>query len=104
MDILQKAGVAAGAVIITDELHHEPQIKARGLYHEMTRDIVGSQIYPGWPMIFSDLSPVMRPAPTLGQHNDYILTSVLGLSKEEVENLEKDQVIGNTPLGAGHAL
>src|SRR4030042_723444 len=65
MDILQKAGVAAGAVIATDQLHNEPQFKARELYHRMTRDIIGTQIYPRWPMGFSDISPPMRPAPTL---------------------------------------
>ncbi len=33
------------------------------------------------------------PAPLLGQHNEEILTQILGYSKEQVEELKKEGVI-----------
>ena len=39
------------------------------------------------------------PAPTLGQHNHYILTSVLGMTEEEVKQLTEDEIIGTIPKG-----
>jgi crotonobetainyl-CoA:carnitine CoA-transferase CaiB-like acyl-CoA transferase len=40
-----------------------------------------------------------RPAPLLGEHNDYILGELLGMSPEEIQSLADDQIIGTTPLG-----
>jgi crotonobetainyl-CoA:carnitine CoA-transferase CaiB-like acyl-CoA transferase len=40
----------------------------------------------------------MRPAPKLGEHNEYVLGKILKLSKEEIAELEKSQIIGNYPL------
>jgi crotonobetainyl-CoA:carnitine CoA-transferase CaiB-like acyl-CoA transferase len=99
MTLLQKAGVAAGAVVIADKLHQEPQLKDRGFYQEVTRDIIGTQIYPRWPIRFTETDIKMRAAPKLGEHNNYVLGTILGLSKPEIEQLEKDQIIGTLPLG-----
>jgi len=99
MTILQKAGVAAGAVTIADKLQHEPQLKDRGFYQEVTRDIIGTQIYPRWPIRLTETDIKMRPAPKLGEHNNYVLETILGLSKPEIEELEKNQIIGTTPIG-----
>ena len=38
-------------------------------------------------------------APTLGQHNERILSELLGLSDEAIRKLEADGVIGNRPVG-----
>jgi len=101
MTILQKAGVAAGAVIIPDKLQHEPHLKDRRFFQELTRDIIGTQLYPKWPIRFSETPITMRPAPKLGEHNNYVLETILGLSKSDVEELEKNKIIGSTPLGVG---
>ena len=101
MTILQKAGVAAGALTVADKLQHEPHLKDRGFFQELPRDIIGTQIYPGWPVRFTETSIKMRPAPKLGEHNDYVLGKILGLSKSEIEELEKNKIIGTTPLGTG---
>lgn len=104
MTILQNAGVAAGAVTIPDRLQHEPHLKDRRFFQELTRDIIGTQLYPRWPMVFSETPIGMRPAPKLGEHNHYVLGSILGLSKVEIEALEKQQVIGTTPLALGFGM
>jgi len=98
MAILQKAGIAAGAVNIPDSMHDEPHLKERGFFQEMTRDIIGTQLFNTWPVRFSRTAVTMRPAPKLGEHNDYVLGTVLGLSKAEIEELENSKIIGNSPL------
>jgi len=42
---------------------------------------------------------IRRPAPLLGEHNEYVLGDLLGMSREEIQELADDQIIGNTPLG-----
>jgi crotonobetainyl-CoA:carnitine CoA-transferase CaiB-like acyl-CoA transferase len=39
------------------------------------------------------------PAPTMGQHNEYVLGELLGLSQDEIKTLAEEQVIGTKPLG-----
>jgi len=101
MTILQKARVAAGAVASPETLNEEPHFKERGFFQELSRDIVGTQLYPTWPLRFSETPLEMRPAPKLGEHNEYVLGTILGLSKVEIEELEKGQIIGTKPIGLG---
>ena len=42
-----------------------------------------------------------RAAPTLGQDNEYVLGTILGLSEEEVQDLEEKMIIGTEPFQAG---
>ena len=101
MAILQKAGIAAGAVNPPDNMHEEPHLKERGYFHEMTRDVIGKQLFNTFPVKFSETQMKMRPAPKLGEHNDYVLSKILKLSKAKIEELEKDKIIGNYPLAMG---
>jgi crotonobetainyl-CoA:carnitine CoA-transferase CaiB-like acyl-CoA transferase len=39
-----------------------------------------------------------RLSPCLGEHNDYVYSVILGMSREEIEELEKQQTIGTVPL------
>ncbi len=101
MDTLQKAGVAAGPALIGAELLADPHLKERGTYQRVDRDIVGTHPYaiPTAPMRFSKAPvSIRRPAPLLGEHNDYVLGEILGMSKEEIQSLADDQIIGTVPL------
>ncbi|MFC1926768.1 CaiB/BaiF CoA transferase family protein [Chloroflexota bacterium] len=99
MDILQQAGVSAGVVTKPHEAPEEPHFKDRELFQQLTRDIVGTQLYPKSPVRLSETPAVTtRPAPKLGEHNDYVLGELLGISKAEMEDLEKDMIIGTRPL------
>ena len=40
------------------------------------------------------------PAPSLGQHNEFVLQDLLGLDTKDVERLADEEVIGTRPLGA----
>jgi crotonobetainyl-CoA:carnitine CoA-transferase CaiB-like acyl-CoA transferase len=37
------------------------------------------------------------PAPCLGEHNDYVLGNLLGLSKEEIAQLKENKATGDAP-------
>lgn len=36
----------------------------------------------------------------LGEHNGYVFSKILGLSDEEIQRLEQDDIIGTVPIGA----
>ena len=99
MNLLQKAGVAAGAVLTSAELLTDPHLKERGVYQTVERAEVGTHPYyiPAAPMRLSNASfGIRKPAPLVGEDNEYILGGLLGLSKEELQSLEEEQVIGAT--------
>lgn len=94
---LQEAGVPAGAVLEVDEMEHDPFLK--NVYQEVTREFVGTHLYPSWPIKWNNERVLHKaPAPTLGQDNEYVFKELLQLSNEEYHNLLEKQVIGNKML------
>jgi crotonobetainyl-CoA:carnitine CoA-transferase CaiB-like acyl-CoA transferase len=102
MNVLQRAGVAAGAVITSAELLTDPHLQARGTYQMIDRGVVGNKAntVPTAAMKFSKCPlRIRRPGPLLGEHNEYVLGTILGMSAEEIASLAADNVIGKAPLG-----
>jgi crotonobetainyl-CoA:carnitine CoA-transferase CaiB-like acyl-CoA transferase len=99
MAILQNAGVAAGAVRHPLGLIGDPHLEARGFWQWIERAYVGRHPQPSAPYREAD-GPVTvtSPAATLGQHNDDVLSGVLGLSKSEIDRLARAGVIGTEAL------
>lgn len=98
-DYLQSKGVPAGAVLDMKELVESPQFKARGLFEVALNPEVGPIPHLRGPWKFHGTpAPVDRPAPGFGEHNDYVLRDLLGLSVEEVEVLEAQRVVAREPL------
>ncbi|MCL4553248.1 MAG: CoA transferase [Candidatus Marsarchaeota archaeon] len=99
MHILQRAGVAAGAVLENFELFDNPQNISREFYQTVDHPSVGPRRHPmiGWRM---SKTPgwIRRAAPTLGQDNEYVYKELLGISQEEYEELERKDIIGTIPL------
>jgi crotonobetainyl-CoA:carnitine CoA-transferase CaiB-like acyl-CoA transferase len=99
MELLQKAGVAAGAVRHPLDLIDDPHLKARGFWQWIDRAFVGRHPQPSAP--YRDGAgplPVRRPAGTLGECNEEVLGGVLGLGHAELERLARDGVIGTEAL------
>jgi benzylsuccinate CoA-transferase BbsF subunit len=98
---LQQAGVPASPVLRGPDLLNDPHYRERGTFNEVDHPQVGPKLYPGiaWKM---SLTPgrVHWPSPTLGQHNSQIYSQLLGLSKNEIEELEREGVIGTRPTGS----
>ena len=97
---LQQVGVAAGAIPTGPELLADPHLKERGLFQVVDRAVAGSHHYPrSAPVILSESPAEKRqPAPLLGEHNQYVLHELLGMSEQEIQSLAEDDIIGTEPL------
>jgi crotonobetainyl-CoA:carnitine CoA-transferase CaiB-like acyl-CoA transferase len=98
---LRRAGVAAARVSTASDLLTDPQLLARGFWEPVSHPVTGKFLTPGLPFrsAASERLPSQAAAPTLGQHNEEILTAILGLSTEEIQALAERQVIGTRPKG-----
>jgi crotonobetainyl-CoA:carnitine CoA-transferase CaiB-like acyl-CoA transferase len=93
---LQERDVAAEEVIKPEGMYDVPQLDARRYYEDYQRPITGRHRYPGWPFRITP-GPARHhrfAPPTLGQHNDEILSG-LGLSHDELAALRHDRIIGD---------
>jgi crotonobetainyl-CoA:carnitine CoA-transferase CaiB-like acyl-CoA transferase len=99
MHLLQRAGVPAGAVLDGKEIAEEPHLKERGFFQTGTHPEVGEVTHPG-PIARLSKTPVTirRLAPALGEHNEYVFRELLGMTTEEIAELEGEQIIGSIPL------
>ena len=85
---LQAAGVAAGVAESGEDVVADPQMNHRGTFVTLEHPEIGSHIYEPPPYRFSKTPyELTMPAPCLGQHNEYVLKEVLGMSDDEVAEL-----------------
>ena len=93
-DILQPAGVAACPVMDIGECYLNPHFQEREDFTCVEHPVTGNDFIVNMPWRMSETSGgIYRPAPTLGQHNQYILEDILGLSKEEITVLEQKEAL-----------
>jgi benzylsuccinate CoA-transferase BbsF subunit len=82
---LQGAGVPCAALNNHDRLlNHDPQLRARGLWTDAPHPELGTTLIERWGFNLSADPPPSRRAPLLGEHNDYVLQELIGLSEDEV--------------------
>lgn len=98
---LASAGVPAAPVISPSLVTENPQLRDRGFFEELQHSSIGSAEYPCPP--FASLAGqdrwLLRPPPTLGEHNAEVLRDRCGLTDEELANLAAGGVIGTRPKG-----
>ncbi len=101
MELLQAAGVPAGAVLTMADMLEDPHYKERGFFVPVDYTGVGIHLSLGFPWRFSKTPASVRlPSPGLGEHNRYILGKLLGLSEAQVRELEEKGIIGSVPRDA----
>ncbi len=95
MELLQAAGVRAGAVQDAQDCNErDPQFAARGTFFELDHPVIGPARFEGSPFQASQYGPdLWRSAPLLGEDTRYVLTTVLNLEHHEVDELEATGVI-----------
>ena len=100
MHALQQAGVAAGAVITNAEHFGDPHLDERGFFTEVSHPAVGTYPFPAVNGFRLSKSPPgeMRHAPLFGEHNHYLLHDLLGVTDEEMSQLEAQHIISDRPL------
>jgi len=97
--LLQEAGVPAGALLNAREIFYDPHLNDRGYFEKVTHPEAGDMTLVGMAWKLSKTpGSIRKPAPMLGEHNHYVLGELLGISNEEIEELEKERVIGYEPV------
>jgi crotonobetainyl-CoA:carnitine CoA-transferase CaiB-like acyl-CoA transferase len=85
-------------VVSPTEIGDNPQLQTRRFLETLQHPRVGPVRYPRPPIAPANGGFVTRPAPTLGEHNREVLCGLLGVSAEEFAQLERDAVIGTSPV------
>ena len=94
MELLQKAGVAAGASLNIKDLVSDPQLKARKFFIEAEHPVLGNITLAGLPWrADGEQKGNYSYPPLLGEHNDYVFGDLLGLNSEEITKLKEAKVI-----------
>ena len=101
MHMLQAHGVPAGAVLKGGETIQDPHLEARGFWDVVEHPEAGAYKQVTTPWILSkNPRQTAVAAPGLGEHNGYVLGELLGLSEQEMQELEEAGITGTRPVGA----
>ncbi len=95
--VLQAMGISAQPVLNDEEVYENPQLSYRDFFLDIPNKAVGNRRYPGflWKMSKSEMT--VRHGPNLlGEHQDHVLSGLLGLSSVEITELHQQQIIGTS--------
>jgi formyl-CoA transferase len=94
LSVLNKGDVPCAPVQTIDQVFSAPQVLHREMLVEVDHPTAGTLKMAGVPVKFSTTPAVVRmPPPLLGQHNDEVLSSWLGMNSAEIDQLKKANVI-----------
>jgi benzylsuccinate CoA-transferase BbsF subunit len=95
MHELQALGVRAGAVQNAEDVNeHDPQMAHRNVFFELDHPVIGEARFEGVPFAATQFTPDhWRSAPLLGEDNEYVFGTILGLSPDEIADLTERGVI-----------
>jgi crotonobetainyl-CoA:carnitine CoA-transferase CaiB-like acyl-CoA transferase len=102
VDALCEAGVPAGHVVDGRDIAHNPQLLHRGYFGREHHPVTGEHPIPTVPFQLASRRGcdwISRAAPTLGEHNREVLGGELGLTDDELADLEASGLIGTRPVG-----
>ncbi len=91
--LLQSAGICASVVQNGGDLFEDPQLKHREHVQYLEHSFMGRHAYDAPSARFSKTPFKMGPSPCLGEHNQYVLSELLGLSSDEIEELLLEGII-----------
>lgn len=94
MDILQGARIAATVVMNVGDQFADRHYRERRTFEEFEHPLVGEEMLPGIPWKLSKTpGKIRRPAPSVGEHNEYVFGELLGYSAADIRKLEEEKVI-----------
>jgi len=95
LDKFSGLGIACGPVNTIDKVVKDPQIISRGTIVEVPHKRIDPVPVVNTPLKFSRTrSTDLKPAPDLGEHNDYVLREIVGYSEEAIQILKNKGVFG----------
>ncbi len=94
MTMMQASGVGAGVLQTGEDLlEHDPQLKHRHFFWELDHPEIGRYYPYGPPFVLSKSPWELRRTPLLGEHNEYVLKELLGMSDDEIAELVIEGVV-----------
>src|SRR5205823_3458387 len=99
---LQNAGIAAAPVLSLAQVYENPHLRAREMWQPVTHPVAGTHDYLKPPISHLSKTPLQywRPAPTVGQDNEYVYKDVMGYSDEEYQWFVTNKHAGTTFINA----
>jgi crotonobetainyl-CoA:carnitine CoA-transferase CaiB-like acyl-CoA transferase len=95
---LVQAGVPAAVAVLPHETLGSEQLRAREFFTTVEHAVIGTLPVSGYPMRSARYGrPPMKPSPCFAEHTRAILAEVAGCSPDEIDQLERDGIIGGTP-------
>lgn len=92
--MLQAKGIRAGVVKNACDIYQDPQLAYRGQWQQIEHREIGNYKYDMPAYLLSNTPPQLeRPAPCLGEHNEFVCTQILNMDKELVDQLIVDGVL-----------
>jgi crotonobetainyl-CoA:carnitine CoA-transferase CaiB-like acyl-CoA transferase len=81
-------------VMNLEDQFRDPHLRQREIHLESEHPRVGLEFLHGIPWRLSDTpGRISRPAPMLGEHNQYVFGGLLGLSEAEIQRLMEAEAI-----------
>tara|TARA_B110000263_G_C15296040_1_gene505632 strand:+ start:138 stop:1352 length:1215 start_codon:yes stop_codon:yes gene_type:complete len=95
LDKFSDLGIACGPVNTIDKVVKDPQIISRGTIVKVPHKRIDPVPVVNTPLKFSrTTSTDLKPAPDLGEHNDYVLREIAGYSEEAIQIFKNKGVFG----------
>ena len=94
-DIITKLSIPFGVILTIPEAAEHPQLQSRNMLWNVYQKGMDAEIrIPGTPIkIHGEDDKVQKGAPLLGEDNELIYGSLLGMTKEEIQQLYQNHVI-----------
>jgi crotonobetainyl-CoA:carnitine CoA-transferase CaiB-like acyl-CoA transferase len=91
---LQAQGIAAMNVSTVEEQYTDIHLQHRGVRQEVIHPLLGRELLTSVPWNLSETpGAVRKSAPLLGEHDEYVYCSILGLSSSDIEKLKGEKII-----------
>jgi crotonobetainyl-CoA:carnitine CoA-transferase CaiB-like acyl-CoA transferase len=98
MAAIREFRVPCAPILSVAEARQHPHLRQRGTIRTVHDRILGDFDVPGFALRFSEFPDRLTlEAPMLGEHNEQVLTKMLGYSAEAVHDLEQRGVLHNAP-------
>ncbi|MFN0095191.1 MAG: CaiB/BaiF CoA transferase family protein [Dehalococcoidia bacterium] len=99
---LQDAGIPAGRVLDTKDIHDDPHLNQRGFWVRLPHPRTATYRQSGVVWRLAEANPhLRRHAPLYGEHTREVLGDLLGLTEADFGELEAAGIIADAPINPG---